>query len=218
MQEVSHTLEVLPDKVVSTFLLLPEQARAILSLGHGAGSHLRHETMEQIARALAAVGVATFRYNFPFRERGGGRDSDAVSIATVQAAAAEAHRLAPHLTLLAGGHSFGGRMTSLAAAEGFAAPVKQLVFFAFPLHAPGKAGIERAAHLAKITVPMLFLSGTRDTFALPELLTSVVAPLPLAHLHWIEGADHGYKLPAALKKDRNVFSEMAAEVRKRLEA
>lgn len=196
----------------AALLLRPLEARAGLVLGHGAGSDIRHPLMERLALALAEAGFASLRYRFPFRERGGGRDSDRLSIQTVQAACALAGRLAPELPWLAGGHSFGGRMTSLAAAEGFSSPVEALAFFAFPLHAPGKPGLARAAHLPAIRLPMLFFSGTRDTFADPALLAQAVAEAgPHARLHWLEGADHGYRRPARIEKTgADLFSQMAA--------
>ncbi|RMG23007.1 MAG: alpha/beta fold hydrolase [Bacteroidetes bacterium] len=196
---------------VSAVLLLPEQADCVLVLGHGAGAGMRHANMERIAHSLAGQNIATFRYQFPFMERGGGRDAQKVSLATVQSAVREAARQAPGLPLLAGGHSFGGRMTSHAAAEGLIPEAKGLIFFAFPLHAPGKPGTERAAHLRLISQPMLFLSGTRDTLARADLLQEVVDELgDKARLHWLDTANHSYKI---LKRSRqnpeDVFEEMA---------
>ena len=116
---------------VSSLLLRPEAARWLLMLGHGASTDMRHRTLQTIAERLDEVGIATFRYNFPYMERGGGgRDSQAVTLATVRSAVAAAHLAAPDLPLLAGGHSFGGRMTSLAAADTPLEHVQGLVFFA----------------------------------------------------------------------------------------
>ncbi|MES2460992.1 MAG: alpha/beta family hydrolase, partial [Armatimonadota bacterium] len=144
---------------VSSLLLRPEGARALLVLGHGASTDLRHRTLQTIAERLAEANIATFRFNFPYMQRGGGgRDSQAVSLVTVRSAVAAAHAAAPDLLLLAGGHSFGGRMTSLAAAAEPLAQVQGLVFFSFPLHPAGKAGTERAEHLERVSVPILFLS------------------------------------------------------------
>lgn len=144
-------------------------------------------------------------------ERGGGRDSVSVSLATVRAAVHAARELTGDLPLLAGGHSFGGRMTSLAAAEAPLEGVKGLIFFGFPLHAPGKPSIDRAGHLPDITVPMLYLSGDRDALAQLALFQPLIENLgERAHLHLLETANHGYKI---LKRSRqnpeDVFDEMA---------
>lgn len=196
---------------VSSLLILPPDAKALLVFGHGAGAGMDHQTMENIAQNMAHSQIATFRYNFPYMERGGGKDSYAVSLETVQAAVTEAQKHANSLPLLAGGHSFGGRMTSLAAAEGMIDLVKGLIFCSFPLHAPGKASADRATHMGKIQQPMLFLSGTRDTFISPEYFFPLIESLgEKATLHQLETADHGYKV---LKKTRqnpeDVFAEMA---------
>ena len=175
---------------------------------------MTHANMENIAQALARQQIATFRYQFPYMERGGGRDSVAVSLSTVRQAALKARELEPDLPLYAGGHSFGGRMTSLAAAEAPLEGVQGLIFFAFPLHAPGKASNERAAHLPDITIPMLFLSGTRDTFMTLDLFQPILDRLgDRATMHLLDTANHGYK---TLKRTRvsqeDVFDEMARVV------
>src|SRR5262249_26877207 len=144
-----------------------------LVLGHGASTNMRHATLQTIADRLADAGIATFRYNFPYLEYGKGRDSQEVCTATVRSAVAAAHIAAPDLLLLDGGHSFGGRRTSPAASESPLESVCGLVFFAFPLHQPGKVETKRADHLGSVTVPMLFLSGTRDELADLDLLQSV---------------------------------------------
>ena len=197
---------------VSSLLLRPAGARWLLVLGHGASTNLRHRTLQTIAERLAEVDIATFRYNFPYMERGGGgRDSQAVSLATVRSAVAAAHAAADDLLLLAGGHSFGGRMTSLAAAETPLDGVHALVFFSFPLHPAGKPGIERAEHLDRVSVPMLFLSGTRDDLADLDLLRPVCERLKdKATLHLLDTADHGFAvLKRSRLKDEDVFVEMA---------
>ncbi len=205
-----------PEKgVVSALLVRPARSSYLLVLGHGASTTMRHETLRSIAGALAEVGIATLRYNFPYAEHGTGRDSQSVCTATVRAAVAAAHAAAPKLPLLAGGHSFGGRMTSTAASEGALDRVAGLVFFSFPLHQPGKPDTKRAEHLAAVTVPMLFLSGTRDELAAMDLLRPVCERLgPRATLHAVDTADHGYKV---LKRSRasqeDVFAEMARAVR-----
>ena len=200
---------------VSALLVRPEDATHLLVLGHGASTDMRHATLRAIAERLAEVGIATFRYNFPYSENGKGRDSQAVCTATVRSAVAAARESAPGLPLLAGGHSFGGRMTSTAASESPIEGVVGLVFFSFPLHQPGKPETKRAEHLAEVGVPMLFLSGTRDELAEMDLLRPVCERLGgLATLHALDTADHGYKV---LKKSRkggeDVFVEMARVVR-----
>src|SRR5262249_34188043 len=147
-----------PDKgEVSALLMQPGDASHLLVLGHGASTNMRHATLQTIAERLADAGIATFRYNFPYMEHGKGRDSTEVCTSTVRKAVAAAHQAARKLPLLAGGHSFGGRMTSTAASESPLDGVHGLVFFAFPLHQPGKPATERAEHLSAVTVPMLFL-------------------------------------------------------------
>jgi predicted alpha/beta-hydrolase family hydrolase len=200
---------------VSALLMRPEGASHLLVLGHGASTNMRHATLQTLAERLADENIATFRYNFPYSEHGKGRDSQAVCTATVRSAVEAAHEAAPDLPLLAGGHSFGGRMTSNAAAESPLEGVRGLVFFSFPLHQPGKPETKRADHLAAVTVPMLFLSGTRDELADLALLRSVCVRLSRrATLHELDTADHGYKV---LKRSRtsaeDVFVEMARLVR-----
>ena len=158
---------------VSALLIRPPGASHLLVLGHGASTNMRHKTLQTIAERMADAGIATFRYNFPYTERGKGRDSKETCTATVRSAAAAARKAAPDLALLAGGHSFGGRMTSTAASESAIEGVSGLVFFAFPLHQPGQPDTKRAEHLGSVTVPMLFLSGTRDELARPDLLRVV---------------------------------------------
>src|SRR5438552_2208550 len=185
---------------VSALLVQPGDVSHLLVLGHGASTNMRHATLQTIADRMAEAGVATFRYNFPYMEHGKGRDSKETCTATVRSAVAAAHRAAPDLPLLAGGHSFGGRMTSTAASESPLDGVRGLVFFSFPLHQPGKPDTKRAEHLASVTVPMLFLSGTRDELANMDLLRPACEQLGRrATLHAVETADHGYKI---LKRSR----------------
>ena len=200
---------------VSALLIRPDDATHLLALGHGASTNMRHATLRSIAERLAEVGVATFRYNFPYSEHGKGRDGQAVCTQTIRSAVAAAREAAPGLPLLAGGHSFGGRMTSTAASESPLKGVVGLVFFSFPLHLAGKPDTKRADHLVDVSVPMLFLSGTRDELAEMSLLKAVVQNLgSRATLHELDTADHGYKV---LKKTRtsseDVFVEMARVVR-----
>src|SRR5204863_3850727 len=182
---------------VSGLLLRPDGARLLYVLAHGAGAGMRHPFLEVVAQRLAERSIATLRYQFPYMEQRGRRpDPPAVAAATVRAAVIEAARVAPGLPLVAGGKSFGGRMTSTAAAEAPLPGVRGLVFLGFPLHPPGQPGIGRAEHLDRVTVPMLFLQGTRDTFAQLPLLEPVIARLkPRATLHLIDGGDHSFKVP-----------------------
>lgn len=183
---------------VSGLLLRPPEARALYLFAHGAGAGMTHQAMESNARGLAERGIATLRYQFPYMEKGSRRpDPPRTAHAAVRAAAAEAVRLAPDLPLFAGGRSFGGRMTSQAQADEPLPGVRGLAFLGFPLHPAGKPGIERAGHLARVQVPMLFVSGERDALAELDLLEPVVAKLgPRATLHLVEGADHSLRVPA----------------------
>jgi predicted alpha/beta-hydrolase family hydrolase len=200
---------------VSALLVRPGEASHLLVLGHGASTDMRHATLQAIAQRMADVGIATFRYNFPYMEHGRGRDSQAVCTATVRSAVKAAHGAAPDLPLLAGGHSFGGRMTSTAASESPLDGVHGLIFFAFPLHQPGKPDTKRAEHLDAVTVPMLFLSGTRDELAHPDHLEPVCKKLgKRATLHPLDTADHGFRtLKRSRKSEEDVFVEMARVVR-----
>jgi predicted alpha/beta-hydrolase family hydrolase len=197
---------------VSALLSRPAKARQLLVLAHGAGAGMRHPFMEMLASELAGVGVATLRYQFPYmEERRRVPDASAVLMATVVAAVRAAAEAAPGLPLLAGGKSMGGRMTSQAAAQHPLDGVRGLVFFGFPLHPPKQQGTKRADHLAKVTIPMLFLQGTRDTFADRKLLRPVCAKLgSRATLHVIETADHSFHvLKSSGRKDAEVLRELA---------
>jgi predicted alpha/beta-hydrolase family hydrolase len=202
----------LPDGAsVSGLWQAPAAATAALVLGHGAGAGMAHRAMAATANGLAERGVAVLRYQFPYMEKGGKRvDPPAVAQAAVRAAAAEARRLAGSLPLYAGGRSFGGRMTSQAQAAQPLEGVRGLVFFAFPLHPAGKPSIDRAAHLAGVSVPMLFLQGTKDTLAELDLLRPVVEGLGArATLALFEHADHSFHVPARTgRKDADVMTEM----------
>ena len=200
---------------VSAILERPLEARWLLALAHGAGAGMRHPFLETLARELAALHVATLRYQFPYMEqRRRIPDSPAVLAATVRAAVGAATQAAPDLPLLAGGKSLGGRMSSFAAAQQPLARVKGLVFFGFPLHPPGKPGTKRAEHLAKVGVPMLFLEGTCDAFADLDLLRPICTGLgALATLHVIETADHSFHvLKSENKSDAEVVRELAQAV------
>src|SRR5215510_2556907 len=200
---------------VSALLLRPSDASRLLVLGHGASTNMRHATLQTIADRMAEVGVATFRYNFPYMEHGKGRDSTETCTATVRSAVAAGRRAAPDLPVLAGGHSFGGRMTSTAASESPIDGVSGLIFFSFPLHQPGRPDTKRAQHLSSVTIPMLFLSGTRDELASLDLLEPVCKSLgKRATLHLLDTADHGFRtLKRTRKSEEDVFVEMARVVR-----
>jgi uncharacterized protein len=196
---------------VSAILVQPANARACYVLAHGAGAGMRHASMDKIAEGLSDRGIATFRFNFPYMENKQGRpDQPAVAHATIRAAVEEAARLCPGVTLVAGGKSFGGRMTSQAQAKAPLPGVKGLAFLGFPLHADKKPSTERAEHLAHVGIPMLFLQGTRDGLADLGLLRSVVEALGAkATLHEVEGGDHSF---AVLKKSGRTNDEALAEV------
>jgi predicted alpha/beta-hydrolase family hydrolase len=196
---------------VSGLLTRPSDARVLYVLAHGAGAGMRHRFMEAIVSALAQRGIASLRYQFPYTEAGARRpDPPAVLEATVRAAVAAAVQTAPDLPLIAGGKSMGGRMTSGAAARGPLPGVQGLVFLGFPLHRPKQPGEERAAHLSQVTLPMLFLQGTRDELADLGLITGVCARLgPLATLHVVDGADHGF---AVLKRSGRTDAEVLEEL------
>jgi predicted alpha/beta-hydrolase family hydrolase len=202
-------IEIAGGETVSALWLSPSRPYACLVLAHGAGAGMTHRSMAAISEGLEALGVATLRYQFPYMEKGSRRpDRPAVAHDTIRAAVAEARRRAGELTLFAGGRSFGARMTSQAQALAPLPSVKGLVFFAFPLHPPGKPSIERAEHLGRIAIPMLFLQGTRDAFAEPGLLRKTVSGLGgRAELELIADADHGFHVPARTgRKDPDVLA------------
>ena len=186
------------DESVSALLIRPANGKALYVFAHGAGAGMTHKAMASNAEGLAARGIATLRYQFPYMEKGSKRpDPPKIAHAAVRAAAAEAARLAPDLPLFAGGRSFGGRMTSQALADSPLPGVRGLAFLGFPLHPAGKPGIERAEHLSRVEVPMLFVSGERDALAELDLLRPVVAGLgERATLHLVAHADHSLKVPA----------------------
>ena len=204
------TISVGSSHRVSALLERPRTARAMFVVGHGAGAGMEHPSMQAVATGLGARGIATLRYQFPYVERGSRRpDPPPLCHATVRAAVAEAARLAPELPLIAGGRSFGGRMTSQAQAQSALPNVRGLVFLAFPLHPAGRPGTERAAHLEQVRIPMLFIQGTRDELAALELLTALVERLASrATLHLLHDADHSFHVPARTgRKDADVKEE-----------
>lgn len=186
------------DESVSALLTRPEDAKALYLFAHGAGAGMTHKSMASNAEGLAERGIATLRYQFPYMEKGSKRpDPPRIAHAAVRAAAAEAVKLAPGLSLFAGGRSFGGRMTSQTQANSPLPGVRGLAFLGFPLHPAGKPGIERAEHLSRVQVPVLFLSGARDALAEMNLLKSAVETLgDRATLHVIAEADHSLKVAA----------------------
>jgi hypothetical protein len=179
---------------METLLLRPPDARALLVLAHGAGAGMRHTFMTAFAEALGRWAVATLRYEFPYMAAGRRRpDRPEVAMRAVREAVRSAATEVPELPRFAGGKSFGGRMTSHAAAVAPGLDVQGLVFVGFPLHPAGRPGSERARHLDEVPHPMLFLQGTRDALADLALLRPVLAPLgDRAMLHVEEGADHGF--------------------------
>jgi predicted alpha/beta-hydrolase family hydrolase len=190
---------------------MPAKARCCYVLAHGAGAGMAHPFMAAVAAELADRGIATLRYQFPYMEQGGRRpDPPALAQATVRAAVAKAAELAPGLPLVAGGKSFGGRMTSQAQAAAPLAGVRGLAFLGFPLHPAGKPSAERAKHLADVKVPMLFLQGTRDALADLGQLKPVVAGLgKRATLRVFDDADHSFHVPARTgRKDADVRREV----------
>lgn len=199
-------------KGVSGLLLVPPKATALLVLAHGAGAGMKHEFMEELARALAAVKVATLRYQFPYMEDGKKRpDTPKVATETVAAAVAAAKKLAPKLPLYAAGKSFGGRMSTTAAAAGLLDGVVGIVLFGFPLHPSTQPSVTRAAHLADVNLPMLFLQGTRDDLADLKLIKTVLKKLKPAKLHVVEHADHGF---GVLKKSGRTSADVLTELAK----
>src|SRR6476660_9511099 len=196
---------------VSGLLQVPRKARACYVLAHGAGAGMTHPFMAAITIGLFERGVATLRYQLPYMEHGGKRpDPPTLAQATVRAAVAEASRLVPKLPLIAGGKSFGGRMTSQAQAESSLPGVLGLAFLGFPLHAVGRPSEERATHLFAVKIPMLFLQGTRDALADIALMRKLVRKLgKRATLVQIADGDHSFHVPARSgRTDAEVRTEL----------
>ncbi|MBN2160547.1 MAG: dienelactone hydrolase family protein [Spirochaetes bacterium] len=194
---------------VSALMLVPPDARVMLVFAHGAGADMRYDFMESMARELYDAGIATFRFNFPYMEHGRKiPDPQAVLTETILSAIAAAGSAAPDLPLFAGGKSLGGRMTSLAALP---QEVRGIVFFGFPLHAPGQPSTERAGHLFDVSLPMLFLQGTRDPFTEQDLLRHIIAKIGgKATLHIVEGAEHSFHmLKSSALADGEVVKQLA---------
>jgi uncharacterized protein len=201
---------------VSAILLRPATARCLYVFGHGAGAGMRHHFMEDAASALATHGIATFRYQFPYVEARSRRiDPQPILLATVRSAVEAAHAAAPDLPVIAGGKSMGGRMTSLAASKEPLPGVNGVAFMGFPLHPAGAPGTPRADHLAQVTVPMLFLQGTRDTLADLDLLRPIIDQLGArATLHVVDGADHGFNV---LKRSGRTPADVMDELTRTME-
>jgi len=196
---------------VSGLLQAPPRARACVVLAHGAGAGMAHPFMATVAAELAQREIATLRYQFPYMERGSKRpDPPKLAHATVRAATAETSRLLPGLPLIAGGKSFGGRMTSQAQAAAPLPGVRGLAFLGFPLHPAGRPATERGKHLFAVQIPMLFLQGTRDALAMLDLLEPLCRALgERATLRLFEQADHFFHVPARTgRTDAQVRSEM----------
>jgi predicted alpha/beta-hydrolase family hydrolase len=196
---------------VAGLLQVPAQARACVVLAHGAGAGMAHRFMAAAAAGLAERRLATLRYQFPYMERGAKRpDPPPLAQATVRAAVAAAARLVPELALVAGGKSFGGRMTSQAQAKTPLPGVRALAFLGFPLHPAGRPSRERGRHLSDVHIPMLFLQGRRDALALPQELEPVCAALGArATLRMVQDADHSFHVPGRTgRTDTQVLGEV----------
>jgi uncharacterized protein len=199
------------ERHVSGILLAPSKARVCYVLAHGAGAGMAHPFMAAIATGLAERGIATLRYQFPYMEQRSKRpDSPKIAQATVRAAVIEASGLVPGLILVAGGKSFGGRMTSQAQAASPLPGVRGLAFLGFPLHAAGRPSDERGAHLFQVKIPMLFLQGTRDALADTKLLEGLVQRLgSQSTLMFYPDADHSFHVPARSgRNDADIRSEL----------
>ena len=200
---------------VSGLLILPKGAQGLLVFAHGAGAGMRHRFMEETAQKLADKSIATFRYQFAYMEKGIKRpDNEAVLTATVRAAVATAKKHGEGLPLFAGGKSMGGRMTSLAAAKEPLESVGGLIYFGFPLHAPGRTSADRGQHLFDVKLPMLFLQGSRDALADLKLLKPLCARLgEMVELFVIDGGDHSFHLlKSSGRSDDQALDEAAREV------
>jgi len=194
---------------VSAIYRTPENPHCVLTLAHGAGTDMQHGFMEALTDALTVEGIATLRFNFPFSEHGKGRpDSPSVAQETVAAALAKAHELCPDLPLFVSGKSFGGRMSSQYLAAHPNRRVSGVIFYGFPLHPAKKPATDRADHLRLLTLPMLFLQGSKDALATWTLLESVCQSLPTASLVRLDGVDHSFRAGRA-----DIIERLATETR-----
>ena len=211
-ESIERRIEVPGAGAVSALLRTPARQDALYVFAHGAGAGMRHRFMEDMAQRLYARGIGTLRYQFPYSDQGRRRiDPEPVLLATVRAAVSAGREAAGGATLLAGGKSMGGRMTSRAAAQAPLEGVAGLVFVGFPLHPAGAPGTSRADHLASVTLPMLFLQGTRDTLAGLDLLGPIVQRLGArATLRIVAHADHSFHvLKRSGRTDEQVLDELA---------
>jgi predicted alpha/beta-hydrolase family hydrolase len=199
---------------LDALFLRPADARLLYVLAHGAGAGMRHQWLQRMADALAEEGVATFRYEFPYMQDGRKRpDPPAVLHETVRAAVLAAQEAAPDLPLIAGGKSFGGRMTTQAQADAPLTGMRGIALLGFPLHPAGAPSVKRAEHLPRVMAPLLFLQGTRDELADLSLLRPIVEKLPHADLRIVEGADHSFHvLKRSGRTDSDVLRELARMV------
>ena len=194
----SHVLVSESIGKVSLLTFSPKETKSIIVLAHGAGAGMTHSFMENLAVRLGELSIGTVRYNFPYMEKGSKRpDVPAVAEKTVGAVLANTQEVFSGIPIFLGGKSFGGRMSSQFVANKNPSGVNGIVFYGFPLHAPGKPGNERAAHLKSINIPMLFLQGTNDALASIPLIEKVCEELPSATLVKFEGADHSFKIKKA---------------------
>jgi len=202
-----HSITLKSNVTVSVEVITPETTKAVYVFAHGAGAGMNHAFMKSLSEELATFGIATFRYNFLYMEQKKKRpDFPALAHQAIAAAIDKTCQLFPNVPLFAGGKSFGGRMTSQYLSAN-PVDVKGIVFVGFPLHPAGKPAIDRADHLEKINVPMLFLQGTRDTLAELSFIESVTQKLPTATLIKLEGADHSFKVPR-----QNLLAKLAEEI------
>ena len=200
--EISKSIGNVSIKIVDA-----EKPKAVMTLAHGAGAGMEHLFMESLAEVLAKASITSIRFNFPYMENKKGRPDPApVAEKTVEAVINKTYELYPKLPLFTSGKSFGGRMTSQRLSKECQTFVKGIIFFGFPLHPTGTPATDRANHLASITIPMLFLQGTRDTLAEMTLMEGVVKNLPSATLKKFEGADHSFKV-----SKRQLMEELATE-------
>ena len=194
----SHVLVSESIGKVSLLTFSPKETKSILVLAHGAGAGMTHSFMENLAVALAGHSIGTVRYNFPYMEKGSRRpDVPAVAEKTVGAVLANTQEVFSGIPIFLGGKSFGGRMSSQFVANKNPSGLNGIVFYGFPLHAPGKPDNQRAGHLKSIKIPMLFLQGTNDALASLPLIEKVCEELPSATLVKFEGADHSFKIKKA---------------------
>lgn len=202
--------------VVSGVYARPGNPSATVVVAHGAGAGMEHPFLRGFTDALNSLGLATLRFNFPYREAGRKfPDRPPTAMAAWRAAmAAAAGQAAEHGDtgpLWAAGKSFGGRMASMAVADGMQAA--GLVYLGYPLHPPGKPDKVRDEHLYGSTSPMLFLQGSRDTFATPGILEDVVSRIgPRAVLQWVEGGDHSFAVAGVKRSAAEVGASLAEPV------